>query len=104
MKVPVLSVYDNLIGYGTTFTAQNESVAVRGFTNSIISNLEGGNIVDVSPVDLSLYLVGYFDTLTGDLSPCEPSALVRGTAIVAEYHNNRCSCASDSGGDSVDVN
>ena len=36
MKVVVLSVRDALVGFGTTFTAVNEDVAVRGFKNSII--------------------------------------------------------------------
>lgn len=101
MKMPVLSVRDSLIGFGSPFTAVNKDVGVRGFTNSIIKAWSDSND-SVNPEDLSLYMVGEFDTDTGVISASEPCVLARGTAILSQYHSNS-KCDTDlHGGDSVD--
>lgn len=103
MKVPVLSIRDSLVGFGSPFTAVNEDVAIRGFANSIRRCLESDVDDPVSPEDLSLYRIGEFDTVDGVISSCEPYAIARGHSIVTEYHARSCNCVDCSGGDSVDV-
>lgn len=102
MKMPVLSVRDALIGFGSPFTSVNKDVAIRGFTNSIIRAWSDEND-PVNPEDLSLFMVGEFDTDSGDISSCEPCVLARGTAIISQYRNNIVNNFDISGGDSVDA-
>lgn len=104
MKMPVFSIKDTLVGFGSPFTAVNKDVAIRGFNNSIIRSLKAGDVYDTdNPDDLSLYLVGEFDCDTGDISPCEPCVLLRGSAIVLQYHRD-LGCNFDySGGVSLDA-
>ena len=99
MKMPVFSVKDNLIGFGTPFTAINDAVACRGFTNSIYRSLEGGFDDTSTPEDLALYRIGDFDTELGVLSPCEPHPLVYGHVLVTEYRVNSCNCSNCIGGE-----
>ena len=87
--VPIICVYDNLIGYKNLHIAENKAVAVRGFSNSIKYMLESGEINDVSPADLSLYYVGDFDMCTGDIKTIPPALLVAGTSVIAEWHNSK---------------
>ena len=104
MKMPVLSVKDCLIGFGSLFTSVNKDVAIRGFNNSIIQSLKDGDSNYTSnPEDLSLYLVGEFDCDTGDISPIEPCVLIRGSAIVLQYRRDLGYNFDTSGGDSVDA-
>lgn len=100
MNMPVLSVRDSLVGFGSPFTSVNKDVAIRGFTNSIIRAWSDEND-PVSPEDLSLFMVGEFDTDSGTISGCEPCVLARGTAILTQYRNNLGSDFNFSGGDSV---
>ena len=102
MKMPVLSVKDCLVGFGSPFTSVNKDVAIRGFNNSIIQSLKDGDSnYPCNPEDLSLYLVGEFDCDTGDISPIEPCVLVRGSAIVLQYRRDLGDNFIISGGDFV---
>lgn len=85
-NVPICAIYDNLVGYKNIYIIQNESVAKRAFTNSLISILESGDYGDSSPADLSLYLVGDFDCESGSITPCEPRPIIHGTSIIREWH------------------
>lgn len=100
MKMPVLSVRDSLIGFGSPFTSVNKDVAIRGFNNSIIRAWSDEND-PVNPEDLSLFMVGEFDSDSGSISSCEPCVLARGTAILTQYRNNIGSDSDNSGGDLV---
>lgn len=102
MKMPVLSVRDSLVGFGSPFTAVNKDVAVRGFTNSVIKAWSNSDDT-VNPEDLSLFMVGEFDTDSGSISGCEPCVLARGIAIITQYRNNISNHFDNSGGDSVNV-
>lgn len=91
-KCPIIAVYDNLIGYKNLTIEQNEAVAKRAFTNSLIHVLEGGDYSAVNPADLSLYCVGWFDLVSGSIEPCDPTAIVHGTSIITEWNINKCNC------------
>ena len=96
MKMPICSVRDKLIGFGSPFTSVNESVAIRGFANSIL----GGDYPDsVNPEDLSLYVCGEFDSENGVISVCEPHAIAYGHAIITESFKHHVCCDCSSGGD-----
>lgn len=87
--LPIVAIYDNLIGYKNINITQNKAVAVRGFSNSIKYMLERGEYDDGSPADISLYYVGDFDMDTGDIKAVPPEILVTGTAIITEWHNSK---------------
>lgn len=84
--LPVLSIYDVLLGYKSCFVEQNIAVAKRGFANSLKRVLDGGDYSEINPTDLSLYHIGYFDCDNGTLESMEPDLVVSGTAVVTEYH------------------
>lgn len=86
MKVPILSIKDDLVGFGATFTVANEEVAKRGFRNSIVRDLKDGVVNDVSPKDLSLYLLGTFDTVTGVIKSIPPKCILQGHVVEHEYY------------------
>lgn len=88
--VPICAIYDNLCGYKNIYIIQNEAVAKRAFTNSLISLIESGDYVDSSPADLSLYSLGYLDMDSGDIQVHEPRAIVHGTSIITEYNISKC--------------
>lgn len=87
--VKLCAIYDNLVGYKNVHAVQNLAVAERGFTNSIFHVLDGGEFIDVSPADLSLYHVGDFDMDTGEVIPVEPHAIVHGTSLIPEWNNRK---------------
>jgi len=91
-QVPIIAVYDNLLGYKNISIEQNEAVAKRAFTNSLVYILESGDFNAVNPADLSLYCVGKFDMDTGDIEVCTPSPIVHGTTIITEWNISRCRC------------
>lgn len=87
--LPIVAVYDNLIGYKNINITQNKAVAVRGFSNSIKYMLERDEYDECSPADISLYYVGDFDMSSGDIKGVPPELLVAGTTVIAEWHNSK---------------
>ena len=87
--VPIVAIYDNLIGYKNINITQNKAVAVRGFSNSLIYLLEHDEYDECSPADLSLYYVGDFDISSGDIKGVPPELLVAGTTVIAQWHNSK---------------
>lgn len=94
MKMPVLSIFDSLIGYGTPFCEVNCDVAKRAFDNSICRLVDGDFASDNDPCDLTLYHIGDFDSDTGELFKKDPELISRGSSVVVAYKTK--------GGDSVD--
>lgn len=88
--LPIISVYDKLLGYKSLFLEQNVEVASRSFTNYMLNlceKEEGGDCIDVTPADLSLYHVGNFCLDSGEIEPINPCPIVHGIAVVSKYYN-----------------
>lgn len=61
MKFNLYSIYDRVSGeYGSIFMEKNDSLAIRKF-NYLASNSK------MVSADLELYVLGFFDTETGEL-------------------------------------
>lgn len=86
--VPVIGVYDELLGYKNITVEQNTAVAVRGFTNSIEHILV--HEMDTATVeDLTLYHLADFDMETGEFITFTPKVLCRGSSIKSAFLINQ---------------
>lgn len=89
MKVPMFSVRDKLSGFGWPTIDTNERTAQRNFAAAV--NSPQANNMTFAPGDYDLYLVGYFDSETGLLTPTEtsvPQFVCSGSQVFGIHDNN----------------
>lgn len=79
MILKAFSVRDVLTGFTTPDFKINEQVALRDF-DYIVNNQTG--LLNAKPEDYSLFLVGEFNTDTGEFIPCEKKLIVEGVSII----------------------
>ena len=75
MKYPVFAIKDNLVGFLRPLTELNQAVAIRNFRDAF------STLPDESRADYTLYHIGEFDDVTGELAPLSPSIVVHATSF-----------------------
>lgn len=78
MRLPIVCMKDVKVGYLSPTCDQNEASAVRNFSHAVQS-CKG--VLSTHPEDFSLVLIGYFDSDTGVISPCEHFVLADGCSF-----------------------
>lgn len=82
MKVPMFSIRDKLAGFAWPQVDTNNDTAVRNFAFAI--NNGDPSLLNFSPGDYDLYLVGYFDSEKGIFESTEsgiPEFVISGTNV-----------------------
>lgn len=64
MKIPLYSLKDSKVGFGSLFPMANDEVAKSSVVNSFLSSQS--NPIQQTPQDFELHKVGEFDDSTGD--------------------------------------
>lgn len=80
MKLEIYSMFDRVAGqYGSPFLQNNQGEAKRKFNYVVLQT-------PMVAGDLDLFLIGYFDTETGIISPCsQPQFICHSAGIEEEY-------------------
>lgn len=78
MIYPVFCIRDIKVGFGQPVIHMSDMVAKRDFGFKINSP---GSIMEYSPSDFELYLVGKFDTDSGKLEPMIPAYICNGKDV-----------------------
>lgn len=74
MVYPIFSINDALVGFQSPTIMNNDAFAMRAFKE---------NFDDVkNPADYSLWKIGDFDTVTGEIIPSVPAVICRATDFV----------------------
>ena len=76
MLYPVYSVHDALVGYQAPTLMNNDAFAMRNFAE-VFDDVK-------NPQDYSLWLVGHFDTDTGELQYTVPTVVCRATDFIKD--------------------
>lgn len=76
MKIPVYSLKDCKVGFGSLFPMANDEIAKNSIVNSFLSSQS--NPIQQTPQDFELYKVGEYDDSTGDF---EAQKYLIGTAL-----------------------
>lgn len=76
----IYSIRDALTGFMSPALDINDQSAIRNFARAIN---QGDSLMDFSPKDFDLYLVGEFNNQTGVLTPVSPvQMVVSGSSLV----------------------
>lgn len=88
MKVSLYAMRDRLTGFLAPTCDQHDHVAVRNFEHAILS---GSGLYDTHPEDFSLYRIGYYDSDSGRITPCDPpEQIATGAAIhLLSFRNSK---------------
>lgn len=82
MIVKVFAVFDSKAAFfGQPFFDQKEGSAIRNFSDAVNDSSNPNNMWFKHPEDFSLFVVGEFDNLTGELIPSTPKNLVTASAV-----------------------
>lgn len=76
MKIPIYSLKDVKVGFGSLFSFVNDDVAKNGVVNSFLSSTS--NPIQQTPQDYELHRIGTFDDSTGEF---ESSSYLVGTCL-----------------------
>lgn len=82
MNYVLVSVKDELSGYGAIDIQYNDDVAKRAFANACRSIEQFRS----NPADYSLYRIGNFDSVSGEIVPCNVK-LISASSVVQEVEN-----------------
>lgn len=84
MIVKLFSVFDSKASFfGQPFVDQSEASAIRNFADACADGSNPANLWHKHPEDFSLFQVGEFDNLSGEMIPCLPKSLVTASALVS---------------------
>lgn len=78
MKKLIVSVKDELVGYGEVTLAASEDVALRSFSMACNNN----EIIKANLKHFSLYQVGWFDSESGVVESINPKLIVDAASCV----------------------
>lgn len=82
MRFEVVAVLDAAVGgYSRPFFTPSIGAAVRSFIDEVNRQADD-NQMSKHPQDFSLYHLGSFDDSTGELLPCQPELVSRGSQAV----------------------
>lgn len=82
MVIKLFSVFDSKVsGFGNPFPDQIEASAIRNFSDAVNDTSNPNNMWAKHPEDFSLFQVGEFDTLTGELISSLPKNLLTASAV-----------------------
>lgn len=82
MMLKIFAVFDSkAASFGTPFVDQSESSATRNFGDAVRDGSNPNNLWHKHPEDFSLFQIGEFDSLSGELVPCIPKNLITASAI-----------------------
>lgn len=82
MRYTMYSFKDELVGFGTPFPDVSDESALRGFSYAIKS---GNGLMSFRPSDYSLYILGHFDSESGEISSLpSPKFVASGSSVVGE--------------------
>lgn len=82
MITKIFSVFDSKASYfGRPFDDQSDSSAIRNFSDAVNDGSNPNNLWHKHPEDFSLFQVGEFDNLTGELIPVLPKNLITASAV-----------------------
>lgn len=80
MKYPMFAIRDEKTTFFPPQVAQTESEAIRNFA-MMVNNPSG--VIGFSPKDFDLFLVGYFESVKGEVETVSPIELVvNGTSLI----------------------
>lgn len=78
MKYGVYCINDARAGWLTPTVESNDSVAYRNFAHAV---LNAGTVLTSHKKDFRLYLIGYFDSDTGEIERVVPTLVADGGDI-----------------------
>lgn len=82
MKKVICSVYDKRAEFfDRPFTAQSNGEMIRAFTDIAVN---ADHPIGQHPEDYSLYRIGYFDDVSGLITPEDPILLINGLEAVQQ--------------------
>lgn len=82
MILKIYAVLDSKVAsFGTPFFDQNDSSAIRNFSDAVNDGSNPNNLWHKHPEDFSLYYLGDFDNQNAELIPIIPRSLVTASAI-----------------------
>ena len=80
MRLGMYCIYDKMTGYTVPSYQQNDEQAARAFAYDL--NSVDMSLLKANPEDFQLECVGYFDTDTGEIEPCNPAVIC--TAVMVK--------------------
>jgi len=78
------AVKDELSEYASPITIQDDEQAKRYFREMCINN----KMISNNPEDFSLWLVGNFSTVSGEVQPTKPRLIIRAKSFAKEEPTN----------------
>lgn len=82
MIIKLFSVFDSKAAcFGQPFPDHYEAAAIRNFRDAVNDGSNPNNLWHKHPEDFSLFQVGEFDNLSGEVLSCLPKSLVTASAI-----------------------
>lgn len=87
MTIKLFAVLDSKASFfGQPFSDQQPSSAIRNFSDAVNDSTNPNNLWHKHPEDFTLFQIGEFDNLTGELIPSLPKSLVTGSSVM-KYEN-----------------
>lgn len=82
MIVKIYAVFDAKAAFfGQPFFGQNDGSAIRDFSDAVNDGSNPNNMWHKHPEDFSLFYLGDFDNLSGEITPILPRSLVTAAAL-----------------------
>lgn len=69
--------------YGAILTFKNDAVAVRAFTEELVSS-DGNSLLAMYPTDYCLFCIGHYDKETGNIVGSSPQLVITGFDAVTK--------------------
>ncbi len=90
IKYGVYVVKDLKTTYMTPMIDNNDESAKRGFMNAMLN--PANTVFRMNPQDFELYRIGYYDSETGVIEPCDKELICTGGVVV---HDSQTTEVSD---------
>lgn len=85
MKYGVYAVRDKASCFMSPIVDATDQSAIRNFARAVNQD---GSLMDFSPSDFDLYLIGHYDDQTGALAPADPIQFIAaGSSLIGGYKN-----------------
>lgn len=82
MIVKIYAVFDAKAAcFGQPIFGQNEGTVVRDFSDAVLDGSNKNNMWHRHPEDYSLFHIGDFDSLSGELLPTIPKSILTASAV-----------------------
>ena len=75
MKMQIYCLRDRHVGFLTPQFEQNEPAAIRNFEHLVSQK---GNLVNFRPKDFDMYMIGEYETDSGEIQSCTPILIANG--------------------------